>query len=214
MLDHQASDEVTDAIAHIEMQRQAAAHEPNPNPVAAGQRALQQLQALYDQESKMPRSEERTASLHAANLEAIQGAIIKLKSRLRPGSFPGGGGGGGGGGPRHQQRPVRTNANKGGQPRGQGGKPQQGGQSQHGGQGGPRQHQGGQPQHGGQGGQGGQRQPQGGQPVPQSGQPAQQGGANAQGGQPAPRGPNAPSKKRRGRRSGHRNPNASRPENA
>lgn len=117
------TDEVTDAIAYIEMHRQETARETGV-PAACAQ-ALRQLQELLEQERQalQPGNDG-----DPANVEAVTNEINRVKSlasgknqnrnsnRGRPGS--GGGGSGPGGG--HQQKSRRNRSRNRG--RGEGGR--------------------------------------------------------------------------------------------
>lgn len=82
MIEQLASDEVTDAIAHIEMQRQTRV--PEVGLAAACQSAMSSLLALHEQEVTAGR--EGTAGPdHEANMAAIAAAIERLRERQRGG---------------------------------------------------------------------------------------------------------------------------------
>ena len=76
----EATDEVTDTIAHIEMQRQIA--EKESGLAAACGEALRRLRELLDRETAAP-----AAAEHAANVEAVRAAIRKVE-QLAGGAKP------------------------------------------------------------------------------------------------------------------------------
>ncbi|MGB5080432.1 MAG: hypothetical protein WBO23_06790 [Burkholderiales bacterium] len=74
-----ASDEVIDAIAYIEMQRQDM--EKQSNPGAACNLALRKLQEVLQQEQQAAQQEAPDAR-HSANVEALENEIRRVKQML------------------------------------------------------------------------------------------------------------------------------------
>jgi len=85
-----ASDEVIDAIAYIEMQRQDM--EKQSNPAAACNLALRKLQEVLQQEQQAAQ-QQAPGVRHPANVEALENEIRRVKQMLGGagrGSKPGG----------------------------------------------------------------------------------------------------------------------------
>lgn len=74
-----ASDEVIDAIAYIEMQRQDM--EKQSNPAAACNLALRKLQEVLQQEQQAAQQQAPEAR-HSANIEALENEIRRVKQML------------------------------------------------------------------------------------------------------------------------------------
>lgn len=74
-----ASDEVIDAIAYIEMQRQDM--EKQSNPAAACNLALRKLQEVLHQEQQAAQQQPPGAR-HPANIEALENEIRRVKQIL------------------------------------------------------------------------------------------------------------------------------------
>ena len=74
-----ASDEVIDAIAYIEMQRQDM--EKQSNPAAACNLALRKLQEVLQQEQQAAQ-QELAGSRQFANVEALENEIRRVKQML------------------------------------------------------------------------------------------------------------------------------------
>jgi bacterioferritin-associated ferredoxin len=121
------TDEVTDAIAYIEMHRQEMAREAGV-PAACAQ-ALRQLQELLEQERQALQA---GSDGDSANVEAVTNEINRIKS-LASGKNQGRHsqrprfGSGSGPGPGQQQTPRRNRSRNSGRNKGRGAKGQPGG---------------------------------------------------------------------------------------
>jgi hypothetical protein len=80
-----ATDEVTDTIAHIEMQRQTA--EKESGLAVACSEALRRLRELLEHQSAPAGTPAASSAEHAANIEAVRAAIRKVE-QLAGGSRP------------------------------------------------------------------------------------------------------------------------------
>lgn len=108
-----ASDEVIDAIAYIEMQRQDM--EKQSNPAAACNLALRKLQEVLQQEQQTAQ-EQASDARHSANVEALENEIRRVKQMLGGAgrnSKPGGGPRPGGPQPTHRDKGHRQARNRG-----------------------------------------------------------------------------------------------------
>jgi hypothetical protein len=108
-----ASDEVIDAIAYIEMQRQDM--EKQSNPAAACNLALRKLQEVLQQEQQTAQ-EQAPEARRSANVEALENEIRRVKQMLGGAgrsSKPGGGPRPGGPQPPHRDKGHRQARNRG-----------------------------------------------------------------------------------------------------
>jgi bacterioferritin-associated ferredoxin len=80
MTDERASDEVTDAIAHIEMHRQEM--EKEVGLAAACNEALRKLHEILKNEQEALQRHGATGTLHPLNIEAVASEIRKVKKMM------------------------------------------------------------------------------------------------------------------------------------